>query len=467
MLGPGRRGVGSVCARNPHKYMEINERMSKRFAWLLGVVTLVSMGLLIACGSNYNRSSDGLVLVASQGSGLIESFSFSLASGNISEISNPPSSTSTQTCVMNGLPSSIVIDSTGSFAYTIINANSLCTGSANGIATLKVNSNGTITPTGTLVSFNAGTVDGSPVAVVPYMMVTDAAKKFLFVANRAVAQGATTFPGSVSVFSIGSGTVTEVAGSPFFATNPATTLSQPSMDFVGVAPTPTVFPQSGINGLSGSVCSDTGNSAPTTQYLYAADALGNQVFEFQVDTSSGVLTYPGGATAALVKTADTLPGGVAVDPCNRFVYVSDEGANKVSAYTMCNGALTQSPTCPATDGRLVEVVGSPFSLASSANSPGPIVVDPSGRFVYALGFNGGISTFKISPISGSLTASATVVATGSQPKAIAIRADDNWMFVTNYNSQTLSQYSIVPATGVLSPLPAIQTDNYPWGVAVK
>lgn len=46
------------------------------------------------------------------------------------------------------------------------------------------------------------------------------------------------------------------------------------------------------------------------------------------------------------------------------------------------------------------------------------------------------------------------------------------MFVANYGSvgnggSTVSQYSITPATGDLSVLPAIQTDNYPWGVAVK
>ncbi len=58
--------------------MEIKQRMSKRFGWLLGVVTLVLVGLLMACGSNYNSSSDGLLLVGSQGSGLLETFSFYL-----------------------------------------------------------------------------------------------------------------------------------------------------------------------------------------------------------------------------------------------------------------------------------------------------------------------------------------------------------------------------------------------------
>jgi len=179
------------------------------------------------------------------------------------------------------------------------------------------------------------------------------------------------------------------------------------------------------------------------------------------------LGYPGGASAPLAFPAGQLPAGVAVDPCNRFVYVTDQQQNKVSAYTICNGSPTQSSTCAATDGRLVQIVGSPFSNAGSANTPGPIIVDPFGRFVYALGYSGGISTFSISPISGALQASATVTATGQFPTAIAIRADDNWLFVANYGSATLSQYTVTPATGVLSPLPATTTDNLPWGIAVK
>ena len=50
---------------------------------------------------------------------------------------------------------------------------------------------------------------------------------------------------------------------------------------------------------------------------------------------------------------------------------------------------------------------------------------------------------------------------------MAIRGDDNWLFVANYGAATVSQFSITPATGALSLLPTIQTDNSPWGVAVK
>src|SRR6266568_4598160 len=117
--------------------------MSKRLAWLLGVVGLVSAGLLVACGTKYNASSDGLVLVGSQGSGLIETFSFNTGNGHVSAVDNTPADTATQTCVLNGVPSSIVVDPAGAYAYAIINSNPACdtstTQSATGILAFKIN----------------------------------------------------------------------------------------------------------------------------------------------------------------------------------------------------------------------------------------------------------------------------------------------------------------------------------------
>jgi 6-phosphogluconolactonase (cycloisomerase 2 family) len=122
----------------------------------------------------------------------------------------------------------------------------------------------------------------------------------------------------------------------------------------------------------------------------------------------------------------------------------------------------------------VAVAGSPFSLAGSTINAGPLAVDPYGNFVYVLGTHSNtINVLKISPVSGALTAgNPATVATGVGPTSIAIRGDDNWLFVANYGSgsvggTTVSQYSITPATGALNALPAIQTDNYPFGLAVK
>lgn len=411
--------------------------MSKRL-WLLGVGVLVSIGVLVACGSKYNASSNGLLLVGSQGSGLIETFSFSLNNGHISAIANPPADTANKSCVLGAQPSSIIINPTGTYAYGIL-LGTACNG-PDSIAAFKINSDGTTTPSGSIP-------DPSPVA-----LAMDSAGKFLFVAGGA----------GVRVYAIGSGaSLTAVKQT---VTLPPTAQAP---NFVALAVSPTVFPGIGINGTQNSVCS-AGTNPPTAEYLYAVDSINYVVWQFAVDASSGVLGYPPGTTAVQLFATDQVPAGIAVDPCDRFAYVSDSLTNKVSAYLICTTVILPTP-CPAADGRLVEVAGSPYSVTGNANGVGPIAVDPYGNNVYVVGtLSNTVSAFKISSTAGTLTSmTPAVVATGLEPKSIAIRADDNWMFIANYNAATVSQYAITPATGALTVAAPIQTDNYPWGVAVK
>jgi hypothetical protein len=286
----------------------------------------------------------------------------------------------------------------------------------------------------------------------------DSAGKFLFVLG-----------GGIGSFAIGSdGTLTEMPGS----------FSLPgeiqTPNFAALAATPTVFPSIGPNGVKNSVCAGTASSPPTSEFLYVTDSVNNVVLEFGVDTSTGALGNPPGFSSVQSFPVGAVPSGVAVDPCDRFVYVSNNQSNTINAFTICNGLATQDPMlCPVTpggDGSLVPVHGSPFSLSGGgANFPGPLVVDPFGNNLYVVGTGSNtVSIFHISPVSGSLTAGApAAVATGAKPTSIAIRSDDSWLFVTNFNAGTLSQYSITPASGSLSPQPAVTTDNYPWGVAVK
>jgi len=423
---------------------------------------LVLGALLVACGSNYSSSTDGLLVVGSQGSGLLETFYFNLNTGGIGSITNSPNDTGNETCVLNGSPSNMVMDPAGVYVYVIFNVSPQCPNQTEiGIATFQVKSNGTIVQVGSLLQ------DPNPVS-----LSMDPAGKFLFVAEgtstapciAGTQQPPMPPPTAVCVYSIGSNaTLTAVPQTFVLPVQPVTP------NYAVVAPTPTVFPKVGINGTQNSVCSIPGSTPPTSQYLYAVDSSNYQVIEFTVDTSSGVLGYPSLNPVA----TDKVPAGIAVDPCDRFVYISDSLTNKISAYLICTVVINPTP-CPYADGSLVQVPGSPFTMPGNAEGPGPILVDPFGNNVYALNtLSNTISQFKISSVSGSLAALTTAtVQTGAGPMSMTIRQDDNWLFVTNYGNgalggSTVSQYSIAPATGLLTALPVIQTDNYPFGVAVK
>jgi 6-phosphogluconolactonase (cycloisomerase 2 family) len=443
--------------------MEIKQRMSKRFGWLLGVVVLVSIGLLVACGTSYHSASDGLVVVGSQGSALLQTFSFDLDNGGISSVYNSTGGTGSKTCVLPGEPSSIILDPAGAYAYAILNSatSSLCQNTVTGIQAFKVNSDGTLATVGSPV------IDPSPVA-----LAMDSAGKFLFVAEG-LGLPASTTGGGVNVYTVSSGSLTAVGG--YTVSFPPGAGFLPP-DLVALAVTPTVFPAIGLNGQQNSACSDAGNNPPTSEYLYVVDASNNDVvWEFSIDSSTGALGNPTTASVQPFFSVDAVASGVAVDPCDRFVYVSNKQSNSVSAFTICNGLSTQapSPNCPTgldtPYDALVPVSGSPFSITGSTSFPGPILVDPYGNTVYVLGTaSNTVSIFRISPVSGSLTAgNPATVATGLMPTSMAIRSDDSWLFVTNFNAGTLSEYSITPASGGLIPQPPVYTDNYPWGVAVK
>ncbi len=458
-------GAPGVCARaKPQTKLEMIERMSKRL-WLLGVMGLVLIGLLLACGGNqYNPSQDGLLLVTSQGGGLIQTYAFTLSNGHATPIANSPNDTANAVCVLHALPASMVVDPKGQFAYTILQRNTTQCGqsSAGGIAIFKIASDGGVAQVGSLIP------DTNAVA-----LTMDPTGKFLFASegtnSLATSPNATPCPGTTSqygvcVYAIGSGgSLTGVQGN--FNFNNVAGFQNPNI--VAVAPTPTVFPGIGINGIVNSVCQIPGNQPPTAEFLYAVDALNYVVWEFSVDTSTGALGNPPGQAQVAHFATDQIPMGVTVDPCTRFVYVSDSQTNKVSAYFLC--MRVQQPICPNADGTLAEISGSPFAMSGSANAPGPLMVDPFGNNLYVLGtLSNTISGFKISQISGGITAlTPATVATGLQPTSMVIRADGNWMFVANFNAATVTQYSVSPVTGELTVEPPILTDNYPFGVAVK
>jgi hypothetical protein len=362
----------------------------------------------------------------------------------------------------NGVATAVVLDPAGAFAYVLVAQSSTVLGSATGIESFAVASDGKL-GTGTTTGLNpvsftppGGTVAES-VPVVPAAMVIDSGGKFLFVADASTGDPSNIpVPGAVSVLAISSGGLTEVPGSPFplDAKVGGTTASASAL-----AITPTIYP------VAFAACS--GNVPPTTENLYVTDSANYLVLNYRVSSAGALsLTMPAQLTPGVAT--GTIPSGVTVDPCNRFVYVSNgQPNNSVSAYTICS--VISLPTCANDDFSLLPVNGSPFTAGNGTGPLGPLLMDAFGNFLYVLNTGqGAIAAYKVSTTTGSLTPlTTTPVVTNGFPSSIAIRSDDSWMFVTNTNQASLSEYAITPSSGALTPQPPVQTDNTPWGVAVK
>jgi hypothetical protein len=445
--------------------------MRTRFTWVLGILVLIAIGLLLACGRKYSSVANGLVVVATQGNNVMETFSLNLNTGGISQVNNangPPTL---------GKPTAVVLDPAGAFAYVLVTQNSQIPDSATGIAVFPVLSDGKLGAEGNPIPFKqtsamvtvpCGTTNQQvPVAapVVPVTMVMDSAGKYLFVADSVTNTTATyscngtntnqpvQVPGTVSVFAVSNGSLTEVPGSPFSV--PLGTEGPANLSALAVSPT--VFP------TVVAACAET--APPTSENLYVTDAENNTVWEFGVSGSGALGNPPGDGTVQGFATG-LVPSGVTVDPCNRYVYVSDFQDSKISAYTICNTPIVG--TCPIADGSLLEVAGSPF--ADQDLGPGPLSEDTYGAHLYVVNTSSNsVAQYRISLATGALTQmTPAVVGTQQDPVSIAVRNDNIWVFVANFNSASVSQYAIQPSSGQLTVQPEIQSNSgLPFGVAVK
>jgi len=263
---------------------------------------------------------------------------------------------------------------------------------------------GVLTPIGTAVP---PTPVCASVAVCsnPIAAAVNSGGQFLFVLNQGSASPAV--PASISVFSIdpARGLLTPVAGSPFAfaslaAPNPQFLAASPTQGFVyvsnGTAGNISAF-AIGASGtlteIAGSPFSlGAGASAagmaidPKGQFLYAADSANNKIDSFNV---------AGGPLAAVGSVlAGTKPVGVTVDSTSTFVYSANQGSNDVSGFKTAAGVLTQ-------------VAGSPYLVQpnGSVGAPQPIflTVDASNSFLYVANFgSSSISAFGIKSSDGTL-----------------------------------------------------------------
>jgi len=391
--------------------------MGMKYGFLGSVVILLALGMT-SCGTTSTTTAGSGILYASvQGNPAvsgISAFGIDLTTGVLSA-SNYGVKTGNK-------PTGIVATGTGMFV-----ANS----QDDTVSSYVQNSDGTLTPA------TASAMAGAT----PLGIAVDPAGKFLYVVNQGTF--ADPLSGSISVFSIGSGSALTAMGSPVSTATPGV--------LVGTGPVSVAV-------------------SPNGNYLYVANQFTGTVSGYSI--SAGVLTLVPGSPYSV----GTAPSALAFSTDGNFLYVANTGTNTISAFAACTNTVL---SCVTPDGHLTAVVGSPFAAGL-----GPVAItvasDSQGEYLFAVdrGSNQ-VSQYKVAIGTGVLTAaSPAAISTGAGPVAIVVRtgagtvlADGgttNYVYVANTVAGTISAFSYDTTMGTLTVVgSAVTTAGAPSGVLAK
>jgi 6-phosphogluconolactonase (cycloisomerase 2 family) len=138
-----------------------------------------------------------------------------------------------------------------------------------------------------------------------------------------------------------------------------------------------------------------------------------------------------------------------VDSSDRFLYVANPTATNISQYENTTGNISGF-NIDSTTGALTDILGSPFPSANGVQGPTAIAVDPNNAFVYAVsdGSSDSIRCFSITPDNGQLvevSGSPFSIATGGLFALFDPYGD--YFYVGSQTSKGIDGYSYNISTG--------------------
>jgi 6-phosphogluconolactonase len=263
---------------------------------------------------------------------------------------------------------------------------------------------------------------------------------YVYVAN------ATT--GTLAGFVIGTGTLTAAANSNFvLGFVPTSVAVNPADSILFVAGSSLIYAFS--IGSGGQLTAlNSGNAvalaavasmdiSPDGNWLFALDQNGITLDEFQINSTSGLLTQAAGANYT-VFGATILPRAVKVAPNGAYVFAAlGTAGDLVFPFNTSTGT-----------------VSAPLALSlPSGTSDNALAVSPNGSYLYIArsGSPGGLAVYTIG-VGGALTAvSGSPFAAGSQPFSVAVNNAGTNVYVANQLDSTISGYAVA-SNGTLTAL---------------
>lgn len=148
------------------------------------------------------------------------------------------------------------------------------------------------------------------------------------------------------------------------------------------------------------------------------------------------------ATSNSPYQAGVKPSALAIDPTNRFVYVTDYASNELVGYTV------------QSNGSLDFMVNGPFK---TGNEPSAITIDPRGIYIYVTNsLDNTVSPFTISLPTGQpsvvVSASSSLNGTDTQPVSIVVDpALGRYVYTANHLGNSVSGFLLNANTGAINP----------------
>jgi 6-phosphogluconolactonase len=179
---------------------------------------------------------------------------------------------------------------------------------------------------------------------------------------------------------------------------------------------------------------------PTNKFALSTDLGIDKVLVYRFDAKNGTIAPNDPAHAAVAPGSG--PRHIAWHPNGRFTYVIEELSNEVTVFGWDSdaGVLTD-----------LQTISSLPSGYTGGGTAAEIAVHANGRFLYASNRgHDSIAVFAVDEHSGLLTVLEHTKTRGKTPRYFAFDPTNEWMIVTNQDSNNAVVFRVDPRTGRLS-----------------
>jgi 6-phosphogluconolactonase (cycloisomerase 2 family) len=280
---------------------------------------------------------------------------------------------------------------------------------------------------------------------------------------------------TVSGFVVGTGTLTAVSGSPVsLGFSPTALAVNPADSILFVAGSSQIAAYSiASGGVLGSLSSGVTSGltdvvamdiSPDGQWLFALNGSSASgvvmVYEFQINSSTGVLTQEGGASISITGAA---PSAIKVSP------VASNGQQYVFVALGTGGDLSILFNTAASSGAMTNPAQMTLTSLPQYTSDNALAVNADSSILYIARSNSSLAGAIVSYSIGSNGVLNPVPvaqgATGVMPSAVVLNAAGTGVYVANRTGGNISEFSTT-SSGGLTLLGTIASGSLPIGLAM-